>query len=64
MMKKLLVKYRNGYGFMGSREFDDAEDYLEWIRENPEIFNRRNDEYLEVISITTLWLPLDWREIL
>lgn len=49
---------------MGSREFDDAEDYLEWIRENPEIFNRRNDEYLEVVSITTLWLPLDWREIL
>lgn len=63
MKKKLLVKYVNGYGCEGSREFDDAESYLEWIRNKPELFNIRNDEYLKILKITTIWLPLDWRDL-
>jgi hypothetical protein len=63
MKKKIVAHYRNGYGLKWYREFDSAEDYLEWKRQNPEHWNTRNEIYLELIKVTTRWLPLKWREL-
>lgn len=60
MKKKVVVYYQNGYGLKWSKEFDTAEDYLEWKCENPELWNCRQEPYLELIKVTTKWLPLNW----
>jgi hypothetical protein len=65
MSKKIVVYYRNGYGISFHRDFDNAEEYLDWKRnQDSENWNTRNEIYLELIKVTTKWLPLDWSGIL
>lgn len=61
MSKRVVAYYRNVYGLIWQKEFDNAEDYLDWKRNDPELWNKENETYLELIKVTTHWLPLDWR---
>jgi hypothetical protein len=54
MNKKIVVHYRNGYGLKWEREFDNAEDYLDWKQgQDSENWNIKNEIYLELIKVTT-----------
>ncbi|MBO0962404.1 hypothetical protein J1P26_22130 [Neobacillus sp. MM2021_6] len=65
MNKKIVVHYRNGYGLNFNRKFESAADYLDWKQsQDSENWNTRNEIYLELIKVTTQWLPLDWRGVL